>query len=115
MSKKHRHPERKIRCPLCWARRKTHRYFEDDLCWIADCETCKNAPMVILKRHSMRITKAEYDSLTENLSKVANSALGVDSYIIDRHQRKIKDHLHWHARRVIDAKKSVIPSLHQSS
>jgi len=111
LHKKHRHPERKIRCPLCWARRKTHRYFEDELCWIADCEKCK-VPMIILKRHSMRITEAEYDHLTENLSRVADSALGIDSYFIDRHQKKIRDHLHWHARRVTNAKKSVISFPH---
>lgn len=90
---------KRIRCPLCQARRLTHRYFEDDFCWIADCASCKGIPMVVLKRHSMKVSLAEHERLVEALSKVADLTLGIDSYIIDTKQKKIRDHLHYHARR----------------
>lgn len=94
MPQKHR---KRIRCSLCYARRLTHRYFEDDFCWIADCDTCK-VPMIVLKRHTMQVSLAEHERLVEALSKVADLTLGIDSYIIDTKQKKIRDHLHYHAR-----------------
>jgi hypothetical protein len=37
-------------CDLCEAAIITTRYFEDDDCWIADCEICL-VPMVVWRTH----------------------------------------------------------------
>lgn len=90
-------------CDLCEAKRKTHLYFSDSLLWIADCGSCskKNSPvpMGVLRRHTMDITEDEYDRLTAVLVQVGAEVFGKGNFEIDRRQRKIKRHLHWHARR----------------
>ena len=37
-------------CELCGAARMTTWYFEDDVCWVADCEICE-VPMVVWREH----------------------------------------------------------------
>ena len=37
-------------CELCEAARITEWFFEDDTCWVADCEVC-DVPMVVWKQH----------------------------------------------------------------
>ena len=37
-------------CELCAADRVTEWFYEDDECWIAECEACY-VPMVVWKRH----------------------------------------------------------------
>lgn len=90
-------------CDLCKATRKTHLYFSDSLMWIADCESCskKNSPvpMGVVRRHTMTVTEDEYDRLTAALAEVGAEVFGRGNFEIDREQRKIKNHLHWHSRR----------------
>ena len=38
-------------CDLCEAAQITPWHYEDDVCWIADCEVC-DVPMVVWKSHS---------------------------------------------------------------
>jgi len=37
-------------CELCQAARLTEWFYEDDVCWIAECEQCY-VPMVVWKQH----------------------------------------------------------------
>jgi len=37
-------------CELCEAAVVTKRYFEDEVCWIGDCEICL-VPMVVWRVH----------------------------------------------------------------
>lgn len=37
-------------CELCEAAVLTTRYYDDDACWIADCEVCR-VPMVVWRVH----------------------------------------------------------------
>tara|TARA_A100001515_G_C4460283_1_gene173386 strand:- start:177 stop:350 length:174 start_codon:yes stop_codon:yes gene_type:complete len=57
--------------------------------------------MAVWKEHTMVIPK-EYSELMEKmLHKVAKKFYGNEyAYHIDKNQRKIPDHLHWHARKV---------------
>lgn len=92
-------------CELCKAEKKTKWYFSDDFMWIADCQSCskKNAPvpMVVIRRHTMTIIKEEYDRLTAALARAGTEVFGKGNFWIDRIQRKIKSHLHWHARKKV--------------
>jgi len=47
----------------------------------------------------MSITKGEYDRLTAALAQAGAEVFGKWNFWIDRKQRKIKSHLHWHARK----------------
>ena len=76
-------------CPLCRKERLTHWYYSDTVCWMADCLTCK-IPMIVLVRHSMRLTDFERRHLPEVVEMFFPGAK------LRKRQRKIKDHLHWH-------------------
>jgi len=41
-------------CDLCLAEKLTKWYYEDDICWIADCKSCK-IPMLVFKQHTMKV------------------------------------------------------------
>ncbi len=76
-------------CSLCQKEKKTHWYYSDTVCWIADCLTCK-IPMIILVRHSMKLTDFESRHLPEIVEMFFPGAK------LRKEQRKIEDHLHWH-------------------
>jgi len=40
-------------CELCTAARITPWYYEDDTCWIAECEICET-PMVVWRNHGVQ-------------------------------------------------------------
>ena len=42
--------QRDMQCDLCEAARITPWFYEDDLCWIAECEICA-VPMVVWRNH----------------------------------------------------------------
>lgn len=90
-------------CDLCEARRKTCLYFSDNFMWVADCQSCskKNTPvpMGVIRRHTMAITKGEYSRLTAALAQAGAEVFGRGNFEIDRRQRSIKSHLHWHVRK----------------
>ena len=76
-------------CDLCNLEQKTKWYYSDEKIIICDCTTCK-IPMVVLRRHTMKITEEEIDHI-RNISK------GLFGDVIFRvNQRRISDHLHWH-------------------
>lgn len=87
-----------MECALCKINRENSKvYYEDDKIIIVECFTCK-VPMGVFKRHTMQPSTVEDKELTRALSSVAKRILG-DKFRIDKKQRTIKDHLHYHARR----------------
>lgn len=84
-------------CELCEAARFTHWYFEDDLCWVADCEVC-SVPMVVWKEHGSQPDEVLVQMMLERLSMVAAERFGVNNFEIDRNMRQIPTHFHAHAR-----------------
>jgi hypothetical protein len=82
-------------CELCEAAVITTRYFEDDVCWIADCEICV-VPMVVWREHD--VAPEVKSRLLESLGAVADQEFGVGNWKVDDHMRNIPDHYHAHAR-----------------
>ncbi|HUV58027.1 MAG TPA: hypothetical protein VMV96_04405 [Acidimicrobiales bacterium] len=85
------------RCDLCEAAVITTRYYEDDTCWIADCEICL-VPMVVWRRHDASPPEDVKARLHEALALIADRELGEGNWGIDDHMRNIPDHYHAHAR-----------------
>ena len=73
------------------------RYFEDDVCWIADCEVCL-VPMVVWREHEAAPPEDVRRALHGVLASVADRELGEGNWTIDDHMRNIPDHYHAHAR-----------------
>tara|TARA_S200000501_G_scaffold370237_1_gene411063 strand:- start:402 stop:689 length:288 start_codon:yes stop_codon:yes gene_type:complete len=86
-----------MNCELCQLEKKTKWYYEDKDIVVCDCTACK-IPQVIWKKHSMTPSRYIEMKMVAKLSKIAREFYGNDDWYIDTKQRKIKDHLHWHAR-----------------
>ncbi len=85
------------RCDLCEAAVITTRYYEDEACWIADCEICL-VPMVVWRRHDASPPADVKTRLHQTLGVIADRELGEGNWGIDDHMRNIPDHYHAHAR-----------------
>lgn len=83
-------------CELCQAARFTEWLYEDDECWIAECESCE-VPMVVWKQHRARPDDAIRLRLHERLIAVVGEVF-VDEVYVDDNMRSIPDHYHAHAR-----------------
>ena len=83
-------------CPLCKLEKVTYWYFENDTLVVLDCKTC-HLPQVVLKRHTMEPTIEEKQEMIEKLTKIANSLYGKNNWRVREYQRKIKNHIHFHA------------------
>ena len=86
-----------VDCDLCEAAVITTRYYEDDDCWIADCEICL-VPMVVWRVHDPHPPDDVRRRLIESLSAVADRSFGAGHWKLDDHMRNIPDHYHAHAR-----------------
>ena len=84
-------------CDLCEAAVLTTRYYEDETCWIADCEICE-VPMVVWRQHDPHPPDDVRMRLHEVLAVVADRELGAGQWGLDDHMRNIPDHYHAHAR-----------------
>jgi hypothetical protein len=84
-------------CELCDAARMTQWYHEDELCWIAECESC-SVPMVVWRSHDPSPPVEVREELIRRLRHVAEPLMGGELWI-DDHLRSIPDHYHAHARR----------------
>lgn len=86
-------------CELCEAAKLTPWHFEDELCWIADCEIC-DVPMVVSRTHGLP-TVADETAMVARLRAIAEERLGVEGeqWNLDGNRRLIPDHYHVHARR----------------
>ena len=89
----------KVMCELCILERKTNVYMDTKKFIILDCDSCL-IPMAVWKEHTMSIDKHYSELMESMLHKVAKKFYENEyAYHIDKNQRKIPDHLHWHARR----------------
>jgi hypothetical protein len=84
-------------CELCEAARFTHWYFEDDRCWVADCEVC-SVPMVVWQHHGSTPGPDDVEAMVTALSAVAAARFGDGNFEIDRTMRQVPTHFHAHAR-----------------
>ena len=84
-------------CELCEAARLTTWYHEDDVCWVADCEICA-VPMVVWRRHAVDPPTDQLEHMLGQLTKVADTVLGLGRWSVDSLMRQIPDHYHAHAR-----------------
>ena len=84
-------------CELCAADRFTHWYYEDEICWVADCEAC-SVPMVVWRQHGVSPSAAERDHMMAQLAAAATARFGHDNWHIDGHMRQVPEHFHAHAR-----------------
>lgn len=86
-------------CDLCEAAHITPWFFENETCWIAECEVC-GVPMVVWKSHGSSPSKELKAAMLSALEGVARREIGDGGYRIDAVMRQIPDHFHAHARRV---------------
>jgi Zn ribbon nucleic-acid-binding protein len=84
-------------CDLCEAARLTAWHYEDDVCFVADCESC-GVPMVVWRRHGAEPPEEVRRHLLGVLERVASEILGASGFRIDTVMRQIPDHFHAHAR-----------------
>jgi hypothetical protein len=84
-------------CELCEAARFTTWFYEDELCFALECESC-GVPMVVWRQHGSDPPAAERARMLEVLASVAEAVLGKDAYRLDTVMRQIPGHFHAHAR-----------------
>lgn len=84
-------------CDLCEAARITPWYYEDEICWVAECEFC-GVPMVVWRVHDPAPSAEIKAQLHARLSLVASEQCA-DPHWIDDNMRNVPDHYHAHARR----------------
>ena len=84
-------------CELCQLKKISKWYYEDEDIVVCDCIVCK-IPQVIWRKHSMSPPSHIEMKMISKLNEVAREFYGHDDFYIDTKQRKIPDHLHYHAR-----------------
>ena len=84
-------------CELCEAAPLTPWWFEDDVCWVAECESC-SVPMVVWRVHGAEPPIDLRERMLDRLREVAD-VQGPARYWVDDAPRTIPDHWHAHARR----------------
>jgi hypothetical protein len=82
-------------CDLCRAARITPWYYEDGICWIAECDIC-DVPMVVWRFHGTAPPAEHLSHMLERIREVAATRFA--EFYIDEHMRNIPDHYHAHAR-----------------
>jgi hypothetical protein len=71
-------------------------YYEDDVCWIAECESC-SVPMVVWREHSATPPDLIKAHLHQQLAAVVAAHFDF-VHFVDDNLRTIPDHYHAHAR-----------------
>ena len=84
-------------CDLCLLKRRINVYLDNEYFIIMDCDSC-HVPMVVWKDHTMYVPEPDEQVMEAFLTEAANMFYEGKSYFIDKNQRKIFDHIHWHAR-----------------
>lgn len=84
-------------CELCEAARMTEWFYEDETCWIAECEQCY-VPMVVWRQHDPAPPDHVRDLMLERLGDVARASYRFNGYYVDENMRSIPTHYHAHAR-----------------
>ena len=83
-------------CELCEAARLTEWFYEDDECWVAECEAC-SVPMIVWRTHDPRPPDDVKAALHARLAAVVGEHFDDDHYV-DDNLRSIPTHYHAHAR-----------------
>lgn len=83
-------------CDLCQAHRMTEWYYEDDLCWVAECEACR-VPMVVWKSHDPNPPEEVRVVLLARLDAMVAEHCAFEVWV-DENMRTIPTHYHAHAR-----------------
>lgn len=83
-------------CELCEASRMTEWFYEDEACWIAECEQCA-VPMVVWKAHDPNPPEEIRVILLDLLAHVVKEYFDFEHYV-DDDMRSIPAHYHAHAR-----------------
>jgi hypothetical protein len=84
-------------CELCEAARLTEWFYEDDVCWIAECEQCY-VPMVVWKHHHPSPPDDVRATMLAHLGAVVQTAYTFERFYVDDNMRSIPTHYHAHAR-----------------
>ena len=87
------------KCDLCNLDKLTEWHHEDEEIIVFDCVSC-HVLQVICKEHTMNPPTGIRIKMRKALVKAARSVYGHDNFYIDKNQRKILDHIHWHARKM---------------
>ena len=85
-------------CDLCELKIKTNVYLDNEYFIILDCKDCK-IPMVVWKEHTMNVPEPDEQVMEAFLIECGRQFYGYNgSFFIDKNQRQVFDHLHWHIR-----------------
>jgi hypothetical protein len=90
-------PSRRTDCDLCEAAQITPWHYQDDICWVADCEIC-DVPMVVWREHGREPPETALQHMLTQLGVVADARFGAGGWSVDRVMRQIPDHFHAHGR-----------------
>ena len=83
-------------CELCEAARTTDWFHDDDLCWVAECESC-STPMVVWKVHDPSPPADLRELMLARLAEVTAAQYDYE-HRVDENMRSIPTHYHAHAR-----------------
>lgn len=83
-------------CELCQAAPITERFHDDELCWVAECESC-SVPMIVWRVHDPSPPAQTRQLLHRRLTEVVAVHFH-DEVWIDDNLRSIPTHYHAHAR-----------------
>lgn len=83
-------------CELCEAARTTEWFHDDDLCWVAECESC-STPMVVWKVHDPSPPADLRELMLARLAEVTAAQYDFE-HRVDENMRSIPTHYHAHAR-----------------
>lgn len=72
-------------------------HYEDECCWVADCDACR-APMVVWREHGASPPADALDQMIGVLETAAGAIYGEGGFVVDRVMRQIPGHFHAHAR-----------------
>ncbi len=84
-------------CDLCKLNIRTKVYKENKHFIILDCKGCL-VPMIVWKEHTMDIPEPDMYVMEAYLKEVGDIFFGEENFYIDKRQRTVPDHLHWHVR-----------------
>lgn len=75
-------------CPLCKAEKLTEWVYEDEICWVAYCQTHRDKLIIVLKRHTSFPTQEELQHIKKVSLKWPEKHW--------RDPQSIRDHYHLH-------------------
>ena len=87
-----------MECDLCLLKRRTNVYIDNEYFIIMDCDSC-HVPMIVWKEHTMDVPEPDEQVMEGFLIECGRQFYGYNSsFFIDKNQRAVLDHIHWHAR-----------------